>query len=107
LTDSGSLHIGVHEIGWYPSNTQARTSADVTAPSAFYSNQVVDQVFINETIQSGWLFPPDLATLDNLMDDNDSTAVANHTSLSAALDHLQAQVVADLTTQGITVESSS
>jgi multiple sugar transport system substrate-binding protein len=105
LTDSGSLHIGVHEIGWYPSNVQARSSSDVTAPSSYYSNQVVDQVFINETILSGWQFPPDLTSVTNLQGDDINSAIANKTSLSAALDHLQSQIVNDLTGNGISVES--
>jgi multiple sugar transport system substrate-binding protein len=105
LTDSGSLHIGVHEIGWYPSNLQGRQSSDVTSPTAYYGNQVVDQVFINETIQSGWLFPPDLTSVTNLQGDDVNSAIANHTTLSAALDHLQTQIVNDLTGNGISVES--
>jgi multiple sugar transport system substrate-binding protein len=103
LTNSGSLQIGVQQIGWYPSNLQARSTA-TTAPNAYYGNQVVDQVFVNETIQSGWLFPPNLTSLTNLQGDDFSTAVANHVSLSAALDQLQSQVLSDLQGNGITAE---
>jgi multiple sugar transport system substrate-binding protein len=104
LTDPGSLAIGVKEIGWYPSNLQARSSSDVNAASTFYSNQVVDQIFTAETIQPGWVFPPNLTTLTNLQGDDINSAIANKTSLSAALDHLQSQIVSDLTGNGITVE---
>jgi multiple sugar transport system substrate-binding protein len=107
LTNSGSLSIGVKEIGWYPSNLQARASSDVNAPSAFYNNQVVDQIFTNEQIQPGWLFPPDLTTVTNLQGDDVNSAIANKTSLSAALDHLQTQIVTDLQSNGISVEASS
>ena len=105
LTNAGSLSIGVKEIGWYPSNLAARSSADVNAPSAYYGNQAVDQVFTNETIQPGWLFPPDLTAVTNLQGDDINSAIANKTSLSSALDHLQTQIVSDLQGNGITVES--
>lgn len=62
-------------------------------------------MFINETIQPGWSFPPDLTSVTNLQGDDINSAIANKTSLSAALDHLQSQVVNDLTGNGITVES--
>jgi multiple sugar transport system substrate-binding protein len=106
LTNAQSLHIGVHEIGWYPSNLSARQSTDVTSPSTFFNNQVVDNVFINETIQPGWLFPPDLTTLDNLQGDDFNTAIAGHASFSDVLDHLQTQIVTDLQTSGVNVETS-
>lgn len=105
LTNAGSLSIGVKDIGWYPSNLSARSSADVNAPNAFYGNQAVDQVFTNETIQPGWLFPPDLTAVTNLQGDDVNSAIANKTSLSSALDHLQTQIVSDLQGNGISVES--
>jgi multiple sugar transport system substrate-binding protein len=103
LTNQQSLQIGVQQIGWYPSNLQARATA-VNAPVAYYGNQVVDQVFTHETIQSGWLFPPDLTSVTNLQGDNFSTAVANHTSLGGALTSLQGQIINDLTGNGISAE---
>lgn len=105
LTNAGSLSIGVKDIGWYPSNLAARSSADVNAPNAFYGNQAVDQIFTNETIQPGWLFPPDLTAVTNLQGDDVNSAIANKTSLSSALDHLQTQIVSDLQGNGISVES--
>jgi multiple sugar transport system substrate-binding protein len=105
LTNAGSLSIGVKDIGWYPSNLAARSSADVNAPNAYYGNQAVDQIFTNETIQPGWLFPPDLTAVTNLQGDDVNSAIANKTSLSSALDHLQTQIVSDLQGNGISVES--
>jgi multiple sugar transport system substrate-binding protein len=106
LTNSQSLHIGVHEIGWYPANLSARQTSDVTAPSSFFSGQVVDQTFINETIQPGWLFPPDLTTLDNLQGDDFNIAISSHAPFGPVLDHLQSQIVTDLQTSGVNVETS-
>jgi multiple sugar transport system substrate-binding protein len=106
LTNSQSLQIGVQQIGWYPSNLQARSTA-TNAQNAYYGNQVVDQVFVNEQIQSGWLFPPDLTSVTNLEGDDFSNAVANHTSLSAALDQLQSQILSDLQGNGISAESGT
>jgi multiple sugar transport system substrate-binding protein len=106
LTNQDSLKIGVQQIGWYPSNLQARSTA-VNAGVAYYGNQVVDQVFVNEQVQSGWLFPPDLTSVTNLQGDDFSAAVANHTSLSAALDQLQSQILSDLQGNGINAESGS
>lgn len=106
LTNSQSLQIGITDIGWYPSNLAARATA-VTSPSAFYGNQVVDQTFVNEQVQSGWLFPPDLTSVTNLQGDDFSTAVTNHTSLSAALDQLQNQIIQDMTGNGINAESGT
>jgi multiple sugar transport system substrate-binding protein len=106
LTNSQSLQIGVQQIGWYPSNMQARSTA-TNAQNAYYGNQVVDQVFVNEQIQSGWLFPPDLTSVTNLQGDDFSTAVANHISLSAALDQLQSQILSDLQGNGISAESGT
>ncbi len=103
LTNQQSLAIGVQQIGWYPSNMQARATA-VTSPNAFYGNQVVDQVFTQETVQPGWLFPPDLASVTNLQGDDFSSVVAKQSTLSAELDHLQTQVTNDLTGSGVTVE---
>ena len=98
-----SLQIGVQQIGWYPSNLQARSTA-VNAQVAYYGNQVVDQVFTQETIQPGWLFPPDLTAVTNLQGDDFSAAVTGHTSLSAALTKLQGQILSDLTGNGINAE---
>jgi multiple sugar transport system substrate-binding protein len=106
LTNSQSLQIGVTDIGWYPSNLAARSTA-VTSPSAYYGNQVVDQTFVNETVQPGWLFPPDLTSVTNLQGDDFSTAITNHTSLSAALDQLQNQIIQDMTGNGINAESGT
>jgi multiple sugar transport system substrate-binding protein len=106
LTNQQSLQIGVQQIGWYPSNLQARETA-VNSPVAYYGNQVVDQVFTKETIQSGWLFPPDLTSVTNLQGDDFSTATANHTPLSAALTNLQGQIINDLTGNGISAEPGS
>jgi multiple sugar transport system substrate-binding protein len=106
LTNQQSLQIGVSDIGWYPSNLQARSSA-VNSQSAFYGNQVVDQVFVNESVQPGWLFPPDLTSVTNLQGDDFSTALTNKTSLSAALDQLQSQIIQDMTGNGISAESGT
>jgi multiple sugar transport system substrate-binding protein len=104
LTNADSLKIGVDEIGWYPANLQARSTA-VNAQNAYYGNQVVDQVFVKETVQSGWLFPPDLTSVTNLQGDGFSKAIANHTSLTDALNNLQGQIINDLTGNGITAEA--
>jgi multiple sugar transport system substrate-binding protein len=106
LTNQQSLQIGVQQIGWYPSNMQARSTA-TTSQVAYYGNQVVDQVFTSEDIQSGWLFPPDLTSVTNLQGNDFSTAVANHASLSAALTSLQTQIINDLTGNGINAESGT
>ena len=106
LTNQQSLQIGVQQIGWYPSNLQARAGA-TNAPVAYYGNQVVDQVFVKENIQPGWLFPPDLTSVTNLQGNDFSQAIANHTSLSAALDNLQSQIISDLTGNGINAESGT
>ncbi|HKS70350.1 MAG TPA: extracellular solute-binding protein, partial [Ktedonobacterales bacterium] len=106
LTNQQSLDIGVKQIGWYPSNLQARAAA-TTAPVAYYGNQVVDQVFVKQDIQPGWLFPPNLTSLTNLQGNNFSQAIANHTSLSSALDTLQSQIIADLTGNGINAEAGT
>ena len=105
LTNADSLKIGVTDIGWYPSNLQARSTA-VNSQVAFYGNQVVDQVFTKEDIQSGWLFPPDLTAVTNLQGNDFSQAVANHTSLSTALDTLQSQIISDLQGNGINAEGA-
>ncbi len=105
LTDPGSLKIGVKEIGWYPSNKSALSFPEVTSPSAFYNNQVVDNVFINSSINPGWTWPPDLTAVNQFMGDDFNAAVTNHTSLADALDKLQGQVVNDLKSNGINVES--
>ncbi|MGH2514951.1 MAG: extracellular solute-binding protein, partial [Ktedonobacterales bacterium] len=105
LTNTQSLAIGVQQIGWYPANLQARSTA-VNAASAYYGNQVVDQIFVNETVQPGWLFPPDLTSVTNLQGDDFGAAVANHTSLSDALSNLQGQIISDLTGNGISAEGS-
>jgi multiple sugar transport system substrate-binding protein len=106
LTNADSLKIGVQDIGWYPSNLAARATA-VTSPVTYYGNQVVDQVFTAEQVQPGWLFPPDLTSVTNLQGDDFSAAIANHTTLSAALDQLQSQIISDLTGNGINAESGS
>jgi multiple sugar transport system substrate-binding protein len=105
LTNADSLKIGVTDIGWYPSNLAARATA-VTSPVAYYGNQVVDSVFTAEDIQPGWLFPPNLTSVTNLQGDDFTAALANHTSLSAALDQLQSQIISDMTGNGITAEGA-
>lgn len=103
LTNTDSLKIGVKEIGWYPSNKTALTFPEVTTPDAFYSNQVVDNVFINSTINAGWTWPPDLTAVNQFMGDDFNAAITNKTGLAAALDKLQQQVVQDLKSNGINV----
>lgn len=105
LTDPGSLKIGVKEIGWYPSNKSALAFPEVTSPSTFYGNQVVDNVFINASLNPGWTWPPDLTAVNQFMGDDFNAAVTNHTPLTGALDKLQGQVVNDLKSNGINVES--
>lgn len=105
LTNAQSLQIGVQQIGWYPANLQARSTA-VNAPNAYYGNQVVDQIFVKEDVQSGWFFPPDLTSVTNLQGDDFGAAIANHTTLNAALTSLQGQIMSDLTGNGINAEGS-
>ena len=105
LTDPGSLQIGVKEIGWFPSNTSARSFPEVTSPSAFYNNQVVDNVFINAALPSNpWTWPPNLTAVNQFMGDDFNASITNHTGLPAALDKLQQQVVQDMQQNGINVE---
>src|SRR6185437_11721930 len=113
LTDPGSLKIGVNEIGWFPSNLQAQQTA-ATAPDPFFAGttaggQVVDQTFVQagNNINSAWTFPPDLTVVVQKQGDDFNAAVSNHTTLSAALDTLQQQVVSDLQSQNISVEQGS
>jgi multiple sugar transport system substrate-binding protein len=106
LTDPGSLKIGVKEIGWYPSNKSALTFPEVTSPSAFYNNQVVDNVFISATLPSAaWTWPPDLTAVNQFMGDDFNAAVTNHTPLADALTKLQGEVVQDMQSNGISVAS--
>lgn len=106
LTNTDSLKIGVDQIGWYPANLAARQTA-TTAAVPYYGNQVVDQVFVNEQVQPGWLFPPNLTSVTNLQGDDFSTAVTKHTPLSSALDQLQNQIIQDMTGNGISAESGT
>lgn len=105
LTNAQSLQIGVQQIGWYPASLQARSTA-VNAQNAYYNNQVVDQIFVKETVQSGWLFPPDLTSVTNLQGDDFSSAVSGHSSLTDALNSLQGQIISDLTGNGISAEGA-
>jgi ABC-type glycerol-3-phosphate transport system substrate-binding protein len=105
LTNTDSLKIGVKDIGWYPSNKSALTFPEVTSPDTFYSNKVVDDVFINGTLNSGWTWPPNLTAVNQFMGDDFNAAITNKTGLAAALDKLQGQVVQDLKDQHINVVS--
>jgi multiple sugar transport system substrate-binding protein len=105
LTNSDSLKIGVKDIGWYPSNKSALTFPEVTSPDPYYSNKVVDDVFINGTLNPGWTWPPNLTAVNQFMGDDFSAAITNKTGLAAALDKLQGQVVQDLKDQHINVVS--
>jgi multiple sugar transport system substrate-binding protein len=105
LTNTDSLKIGVKEIGWYPSNKSAFSFPEVTSPSAFYGNQVVDNIFINAGLNPGWTWPPNLTAVNQFMGDDFNAAVTNHTPLADALDKLQTQVVNDLKSNGINVSS--
>jgi multiple sugar transport system substrate-binding protein len=105
LTNADSLKIGVDTIGWYPANLTARATA-TTAKNAYYNNQVVDQVFVNENVVTSWLFPPDLTSVTNLEGNDFSTALANHQTLAAALTILQGQVLADMQGNGINAEAA-
>jgi len=105
LTDQASLKIGVKDIGWYPSNKSALTFPEVTSPDAYFSNQVVDTVFISSSLNPGWTWPPNLTAVNQFMGDDFNGAITNHTPLTAALDKLQSQVIQDLQTNGINVAS--
>ncbi len=103
LTNSGSLSIGVKEIGWFPSNKTAQQSSDVNAPQAFYGNQVVDTVFEQAEIPTTWTWPPNLTAVNQFMGDDVNAAVANKTPIVDALDKLQGQIVQDMKSNGINV----
>ena len=103
LTNSGSLSIGVKEIGWFPSNKTAQQSSDVNSPQAFYGNQVVDTVFEQAEIPTTWTWPPNLTAVNQFMGDDVNAAVANKTPIVAALDKLQGQIVQDMKSNGINV----
>jgi multiple sugar transport system substrate-binding protein len=105
LTNSDSLKIGVKDIGWYPSNKSALTFPEVTSPDPYYSNKVVDDVFMNGTLNPGWTWPPNLTAVNQFMGDDFNAAITNKTGLAAALDKLQGQVVQDLKDQHINVVS--
>jgi multiple sugar transport system substrate-binding protein len=105
LTNSGSLSIGVKEIGWFPSNKTAQASSDVNAPDPFFNNQVVDTTFEQVTIPTTWTWPPNLTTVNQLQGDDMNTAVTNKTSIVDVLAQLQTQVVNDLKSNGISVVS--
>ncbi len=105
LTNTQSLTIGVKEIGWFPSNTAARQFPEVTSPSAYFSNQVFDTTFINDNVPTTWTWPPDLTAVNQFQGDDVNSAIANNTTIAAALDKLQTQVVQDLQNSGISVES--
>ena len=107
LTNSGSLEIGVKEIGWFPSNKVAQASSDVNSPDPFFSNQVVDTTFEQAQIPTTWTWPPNLTTVNQLQGDDMNTAVTNKTSIVAVLDQLQTQVVNDLKSNGINVVAGS
>ena len=111
LTDSASLKIGVSEIGWYPSNLQARQSA-LTTPDPFFAGstsggQIVDQTFSQVTIPAGWEFPPDLDAVTNFQGNDFNTSITNHLSLVSALPNIQSQVITDLTSLGISATAGS
>ncbi len=105
LTNTQSLTIGVKEIGWFPSNLAARQFSEVTSPSAFFGNQVVDTTFINDSVPTTWTWPPNLTDVNQFQGDDINSAIANHTTIAAALDQLQTQIVQDLQNKGINVES--
>lgn len=110
LTNSDSLKIGVNEIGWYPSNLQARQLA-VTTPDPFFAGaeangQIVDKVFANVNIPTGWQFPPNLDAVTNFQGNDFNTAVTNHLSLSTALPNIQSQIITDLQSNGITATAA-
>ncbi|HLY30554.1 MAG TPA: sugar ABC transporter substrate-binding protein [Ktedonobacterales bacterium] len=105
LTNTQSLTIGVKEIGWFPANLSARQFPEVTSPNAFFSNQVIDTIFANANVPNTWTWPPNLTDVNQFMGDDFNAAIANHTSLSAALDKLQTQVIQDLQSKNINVES--
>ncbi len=110
LTNSGSLKIGVNEIGWYPANLQARQLA-LTTPSTFYAGttsggQIVDNTFTNVTIPSGWQFPPDLDSVTNFQGNDFNTAITNHLTLVSMLPDIQDQIITDLQSLGITATAA-
>lgn len=104
LTNTDSLNIGVKEIGWFPSNVQARTLPAVNSPNTFYNNQVIDTIFAQATVPTGWTWPPDLTTVNKDEGDDFNSAISNKTTIAAALDQLQTQVIQDLKSSGINVE---
>ncbi len=111
LTDPASLKIGVNEIGWYPSNLQARQTA-LSTPDPFFAGatsggQIVDQTFANENLVQGWAFPPDLDAVTNFQGNDFNTAITNHLSLVGQLPNIQNQIISDLTSLGITATAGS
>jgi multiple sugar transport system substrate-binding protein len=111
LTNADSLKIGVNEIGWYPSNLQARQSA-LTTPDTFFAGataggQIVDKTFTDVTIPDGWNFPPDLDAVTNFQGNDFNTAVTNKLTLVSALPSIQNQIITDLTSIGIDAKAGS
>ncbi|MDO7882824.1 ABC transporter substrate-binding protein [Salinibacterium soli] len=105
-TSDEALALQISTINVYPAATSGRSLPELDAPPAFMSNQPDYYAFIGQvapTAKSFDIWGPNATVTFGAYRDDFGTALQNGTSLSDALDAIQATSVEDLEKLGFTV----
>ncbi|HWG25223.1 MAG TPA: hypothetical protein VG296_13990, partial [Actinospica sp.] len=107
-TDAQSVTNLINVTGIYPAATSGLTNAALSAPSAFYGNQVIYQVFKSEMpdINTSWQWGPTMTqTSTDLGNDLGGVETGSQT-LTGMLTDVQTKTVSALKSQGMSVSGS-
>lgn len=91
----------------YPALQSALTASTSSSTAAFYGGQDINQVFktASENVDVNFEWGPTMSDVFTSVGDTFSDATSGKSTLSAALDSLQASTVADMKKQGFSVSS--
>jgi multiple sugar transport system substrate-binding protein len=104
-TDQASLTNLIKVTGIYPAATAGLTNPELSAPDAFYGGQKIFDVFRAETpdINTSWQWGPTMTQTSGDIADGLGAAEQGGKTLAAVLSGTQADTVAQLKSQGLSV----
>ncbi|MBR7825142.1 extracellular solute-binding protein [Actinospica sp. MGRD01-02] len=104
-TDSGSVTNLIDVTGIYPAATSGLSNPALSAPNAYYGNQVVYDVFKAEMpqINTSWLWGPTMTQVSTDLGNDLGSVETGSQTVAGMLGDVQSKTAAQLTQQGISV----
>ncbi|QMU80214.1 extracellular solute-binding protein [Streptacidiphilus sp. PB12-B1b] len=104
-TDAASVSNLIKVTGIYPAATSGLQNPQLNAPDAFYGNQVIYDVFRDETpkIDTSWQWGPTMTQTSTDLGTGLGRAGSGSSTLPGVLGSVQSSTVAELKNQGLSV----